>query len=184
MGNTDLETATVRVREGLDLLPSFAIGGDLKRWSETELPNEPFALEELRSSIEDAGYAYVVFDLAPGDTMREEAVLAVSDEVVLVTQPEYFSSDGLEAALDTLQTVRRKRRGRFNARRLVVNRVNRSYAAHQVLAEEFGGDSFEVYTIGQSTPIHDAIMSHQSVFEYEPGNRYTSEYQRLAQGVR
>jgi chromosome partitioning protein len=182
-GGCELSAAAVRIREGLDLVPSFAIGGELKRWSETELPGKPFAFADLRDAIERAGYTYVVYDLAPGDSLLEWSALASVDEVVLVASPEYFSADGLESATDSLDRIRRDRRGRFQSGRLVVNRVNRSYAAHTVLAEEFSGNGFDVYQIGQSTGIHDAVMSHQSVFEYEPGNRYTSEYQRLAQEI-
>jgi chromosome partitioning protein len=181
--NAGVSSAVVPVREGLDLLPSFAIGGELGKWAETELPSKPFAFSDLRDEIAGAGYAYAVFDLAPGDSSLERAVLAAADEVLLVAAPEYFSADGLESAMETLEEIRRDRRGRFDSSRLVVNRVNRSYAAHQAYAEALEGNGMEVFTIGQSTGIHDAVMFHRTIFEHEPGNRYTSEYQRLAEAV-
>jgi cellulose biosynthesis protein BcsQ len=177
-----VDATAVQIRENLDLIPSFAIGGDLKQWSETQLPSKPFAFADLGEAARR--YAYMVLDLAPGDSILEWSALASADEVVLVAAPEYFSSDGLESAQDSLNRIRADRRARFSSSRLVVNRINRSYAAHSVLLEEMGSDGYELYEIGQSTGIHDAVMYRQTVFEYEPGNKYTSEYQRLAQGIR
>lgn len=181
-GDTELDAAAVEIRDNLDLLPSFAIGGELKQWSETQLPSKPFAFADLRDAA--TGYAFTVLDLAPGDSILEWSALASVDEVILVAAPEYFSSDGLESAEDSLNRIRADRRARFDSSRLVINRVNRSYAAHTVLLEEMSRNGYSVYQIGQSTPIHDALMYKQTVFEYDPGNRWTSEYQRLAQEAR
>lgn len=183
-GGCELASAVVNVRENLDLLPSFAIGGDLKGFSETQLPKQPFVFLDLRETIEKAGYRYTVYDLAPGDSSLERAILGTVDLVVLVAAPEFFSRDGLEAAEATLDEVRKQLRGRFDAGRLVVNRLNAAYAAHRVIEEELASSTkYRRYLIGQSTAIHDSQMVHQSLFEYEPGNRYMAEYQRLAQEI-
>ena len=174
-----LPLAVVNVRAALDVLPSFAIGGELKTWAETKLPGQPFAFADLREAIHAVGYQYAVFDMAPGDSTLERAALAVADEVGLVAAPEYFSADGLEAAADTLQAVLRDRRAHFQASCLVVNRVNRSYAAHEVFTEAFGASGYRLYTIGQSTGIHDALMLHKTIWDHDPGNRWITEYKRL-----
>ena len=172
------------IQEGLDLVPSFAVDGELKWWAERELPNDPYAFRALRDRMAELGYSYVVLDLAPGDSMLERQALSIADEVVLVAGPEYFAADGIEAADSTLGFVRDRLLGRFTADRLLVNRVHRGYAAHQVFAEEFARSGREIYVIGQSTAIHDCVMRHQTIWGYDPGNKHTSEYQRLAADLR
>lgn len=179
-GSVELRGATVTARPNLDILPSFAIGGELRTFAETRLPSKPFAFADLKAA---ADYDYMILDLAPGNGILERAALSIADIVVLVAAPEYFSSDGLESAEDFLSRIRTDLRAQFNATRLLINRINRSYAAHAVLLEEMRGDGYTVFEIGQSTGIHDAVMVHKTVWEYDPGNKYTAEYQRLAHGI-
>lgn len=182
-GRTRLWDAAVNVRENLDVLPSFAIDGDLGEFAETKLPSQPFAFMDLRDECARHGYAFVLLDLAPGDSTLERAALAMCDEVVLVAAPEYFSADGLEAARATLEAVKRDRRCQFASFRLVANRAHGSYAAHKVFLDEYRANGATVYTINQSTPVHDAVMQHATIWEADPGNRTTGEYQRLAQDL-
>jgi chromosome partitioning protein len=183
MSGTTNALPTFHSREGLDIIPSFAIGGELREWSETKLQREPFAFSELMEKLRPL-YDYVVVDMHPAAGLLELSLLAEVDEVVLVAQPEYFSRDGIESAVEHLTTLRDKRRAHFRHDKMVVNRVNRSFAAHKVLLEEIQGLGYELYEIGQSQDLHDAIMHKRTVFEFAPGNRNTSEYQRLAQGLR
>jgi chromosome partitioning protein len=182
-GKARLWDCVVNVRDNLDVLPSFAIGGDLGDFAETKLPKQPFAFMDLRDECARLGYAFVLLDLAPGDSTLERSALAMCDEVVLVAAPEYFSADGLEAARDTLESVKRERRCQFASYRLVANRAHGSYAAHKVFLDEYRSNGAKVYTINQSTPVHDAVMQHATIWEADPGNRTTGEYQRLAQDL-
>lgn len=179
-GSTTIEQTAIPVRSNLDILPTYAIGGNLKQWSETVLPGRPFAFATLRDQLQDAGYAYAVYDFAPSDRALELFALATMDTIILVSQAEYFSADGIEAAGDTLTHVRENLRGIHSNTRILVNRVNRSYAAHEVLSAEYNSAGYPVDTVGQSTEIHDAVMHHLTLAEYAPGNRYTSVYVDLA----
>lgn len=174
---------TYHARENLDIIPSFAIGGELREWSEAKLQRDPFAFSALMEKLRPL-YDYTIFDLHPAAGLLELSILAECSEIVLVAQPEYFSSDGIESANSQLSSLREKRRARFQAHRMVINRVNRSYAAHKVLLQEIHGMGYTLYEIGQSQDLHDAIMHKRTASEYAPGNRWTSEYQRLAQELR
>jgi chromosome partitioning protein len=178
-GDVHILEAVVEVRPGLDLIPSFAIGGELREWSESKLSRNPFAFAELAERL--GAYAFVVYDLHPAAGLLELSVLSECDEVVIVAQPEHFASDGIESADAHLEGLRSRRRARFRADRMIVNRVNRSYAAHKVLLEEMRGSRRTLFHIGQSQDIHDCAMYQKTLFEYAPGNRWTTEYQRLAQ---
>jgi chromosome partitioning protein len=179
-GRCKLHEAVEPVRGGWHILPTFGIGGNLRTFAESELPKRPFAFHDLIEQAREDGYHVVILDLAPGDTALELAALSAVDEVVLVAQPEYFATDGMVSAVDTLDTVKRDRRATFTSERLVINRVNGSYSAHNALTAALHGAGRLLYEIRQSTAVHDAITAHQSIFEYAPGDKNTSEYQRLA----
>jgi cellulose biosynthesis protein BcsQ len=182
-GQAELTDALIEVRGGLYLLPTIAIDGELKSWSETVLPNRPFAFSDLRDALEEQGFDFAVFDLGPGISMLEKSILATADEVIGVLLPETFSVDGLEVFENELEKLRKDRRASFRCNRIVVNRLNRSYSLHNAYLGTFDDLDYTVYQIGQSTRISDAVPRHLTVFEYDPGNRNTSEFQRIAQEV-
>jgi cellulose biosynthesis protein BcsQ len=183
LGRCSAEQAIIQLREGLFLLPTIAIDGELKGWSETQLAGKPFAFQDLRDSIEALGFDYIVFDLGPGMSMLEKSILAICDEIVGVVGAEAFSADGLEIFENELDKLKKDRRATFVTERLVINRVNRSYSLHNAYIEQFSSLPYGMYQIGQSTGISDCVPAHQSIFEFDPGNRWTSEFQRLAKEI-
>lgn len=179
-GTATVEDAAVTVRDGLDILPTFSMGGSLKNWSQTTLPNQPFAFADFRDKVDAAGYDFLILDFAPADRTLEMFALAIVEQVVIVGLPEYFSVDGYESARSTLDEVKHNLRGQWRDLYLLVNRVNRSYASHDVLAEEFGNLGLPIFTVGQSTSIHDCLPEHKTLNEYDPGNKWSSAYVDLA----
>ena len=179
----DLNTALIKIRKNLFLLPTIAIDGQLKEWSETVLPGKPFAFHDLKEQIAARGFEYVIFDLGPGISMLEKSILAVMDEVIGVAAAETFSVDGLEIFEHELDKLRRDRRANFAVNKLVINRVNHAYSLHNTYLEQFSRLPYQLYQIGQSTGISDAVPAHESVFEFDPGNKNTSEFQRIAQEI-
>ena len=177
------EESTIQLRdERLHILPTVAVGGTLQRWTES---NAAAASDAIRYLLDDcASFDYVVFDLGPGISDFNRSILSRMDEVVGVAAAEYFAADGLEIYEHELHELYQHRRAEFVANKLVVNRFNRSYAQHQQYLEWFEDLSYSVFWIGQSTGISDCVRAHQSIFEFEPGNRHTTEIQRLAQAVR
>jgi cellulose biosynthesis protein BcsQ len=182
-GKADLSDAIVSVRDGLDLLPTIAIDGELKTWGETVLPGKPFAFADLRDAIEAQGYDFLVWDLGPGISALEKSILATVDEVIGVVLPESFSVDGLETFESELEKLRRDRRAAFTCDRLVVNRVNRSYSLHTAYLEQFETLPYRLYVVGQSTGVSDAVPRHQTVFEYSPGDRTIPVFRQLAEEI-
>lgn len=182
-GKATIEKAAKKVVYHLDIIPTFAIGGELNTFAETKLPALPFAIDDLKIEAERAGYDYLVFDMAPGDSILQRSTLATADEVILVASAEYFAADGLESAIEILNEVRRTRRAQFNVRRLVVNRLNKTYASHDVFLTNFKESGFELYQIGQNTRIHDAVMFHGTIKEWDPGNKFAPVFQSLAGAI-
>jgi len=177
----DVESTILAIRPDLYLLPSFAIGGELQSWAELELPKAPFAFHDLRDRL--GGFDYAVIDLHPGDTQLERVALAICDEIMLCTMPEYFGNDGIESALEVLAEVRQRLRGKAEASRLIINRIHKGYAAHGAITEHMRSYGLQVWEIGQSQGIHDSQMMHQLLWEYDKRNRWIETYRQLAEAV-
>ncbi len=179
-GRCDLAEAILGVREDLDLLGTFAVAGDLKEWSETQLVSKPFAFEQLCEQARGLGYDFLIFDLGPGISILEKSILAYIDEVVPVVAAEYFSADGVEIFEHELERLRQDRKAEFVAERMVVNRVNNRYALHKAYQDVLRGRHYRVFTVHQSTGISDCVPEHSTVFEYDPKNRNLAVLESLA----
>jgi len=182
-GGAEVKKLIVSVRENLVIVPTFGAGGYLKEWSETKLFQDHFAFHRFIEDLEAAGIKIAVFDLSPGISNLERRILAVMDEIIPVVTPEYFAVDGMEIFEHELDQVRQNFRTEFTVNKMVINRVNNAYSLHKGYTEALKARGYEPYIIGQSTAISDCVPYHETLFEYDPGNRFTSEFQRLAQDI-
>lgn len=170
-GACSLTEAIIEVRKDLDLIGTFALGGDLKGWAETQLAGKPFAFEKLIERIQEHGYDFLIFDLGPGISILEKSILAFVDEVIPVIAAEYFSADGLQVFEYELEELKRDRKAAFVAERMVINRVNNRYALHKAYQDILKDRHYKIFTINQSTGISDCVPEHSTVFEYDSNNK-------------
>ena len=182
-GTVKLSEAIYKVSGNLDIVPTFAIGGDLNQFAETRLPSLPFAFADFADQVDALGFDYLVYDMGPGDGILQRSILSTADEVLLVATPEYFAADGIASAVAILEEIKKTRRATFTVKKLVANRINNSYSAHEVYLESFQGLEWQLYQIGQNTRIHDAVMFHGLIKEWDPGNKFAPVYQELAGGL-
>lgn len=182
-GQVEIKDAIISVREGLDLLGTFAIGGNLKRWSETVLPSRPFAFHDLKDAAVTLGYDYLVFDCSPGLSILERSIIGVTDQVLPIVRPEYFSFDGIEVFKESIETVRKELRSKVSAPYLIVNGLNLSFGVHKSYYEALKDFEYELYTIGQTTKATEAQTAHKFLAEYDPENKILAEYKRLSEAV-
>ncbi len=179
-GRCDLAEAILPVREDLNLLGTFAVGGNRKEWSETQLTSKPFAFERFCEQVRDLEYDFLIFDLGPGISILEKSILSYVDEIVPVVAAEYFSADGVQIFEHELEQLRLNRKARFVADRMVINRVNDSYALHKAYREILEDRRYQVFTVHQSTGISDCVPEHSTVFEYDPKNKNLAVLTELA----
>ena len=181
-GKAELDQAVMKLRKNLFLLPTIAYDGELKQFSETEPGAFSRGFIYLLQGLEAAGYEIAVFDLGPGISELERTVLSSVDEIIPVIAAETFSIDGLEIFERELEKLR-QRRARFSVDKLIVNRINHAYSLHSEYIARLGNLNYRLFQIGQSTGISDCVVQHKSVFEFDPGNRFTTEFQRIAQEI-
>lgn len=179
-----VETSSAVVEVGtLALLPTAGIGSDLKDYAETKLMREPFVFEELNEALAGLGYDLCVYDLSPGLSMLERAVLLACDEVIPPLLAEYFSADGLEAFTLALENLNHAFRRDVRHERVVVNGVNRSYALHNENLERYRTLPYRIHVVPQDRKLADAQAAHQSVTEYAPGARSIEPLRELTAAV-
>lgn len=182
-GEITVREALIEIHEGFGLLPTAGLGGGLKKWAETRLFHEPFIFEDLNGELEKLGYDLVIYDLSPGLSMLERAVILACDEVISPLSPEYFSLDGLEAFAEAIGEINRAYRRSVKHRRVVVNMINNSFKTHkrnQKLIEEL---DYELYMVPQDRAIPDAQAEHVSLSEFRPDAKSIPEIQRLAAAI-
>jgi cellulose biosynthesis protein BcsQ len=176
-----LAQTVIMVRENLGVVPTFGIDGRLGDFRDSQvLLRRQYAFADAVEEARAAGFEVALFDMGPGISNLEKAILAVTREVIAVAAPEYFSFDGLEIFENELSRVRNEFRTEIVADRVVLNRVNRSYSLHEAYREQFDELRYELYIVGQSTSISDAVPRHRALAEYDPRNQYSREYRRLA----
>jgi len=182
-GDTKLATALVCVSDGLYLLPTIAIDGGLKDWSETRLNREPKAVEFLNLDLAASGFEYAIYDLSPGMSQLERAILADVDEIISPLTPEYFSMDGIETFVSELEKIKKNMRREILHQKLVCNNMNRSYSRHKKFFERFDQLAYDLYTIPQDALLAEAPIAHMSIFEYAPEAKSIRALKQLADAI-
>ncbi len=179
-GKATVKQAIVNVRQGLDIIPTFGNGGTLSQWKDIECPGQPKAMEFLVSDLKDAGYDYVIFDLGPGMSLFEKAVIAVADEVYTTLTPECLAVDGVDIFAGNLANIVKSSRRKIAHRLMVVNMVNGSYARHKVYIEKLKGFEYQILLVSQDARLAEAPMMNKVIQDYAPTTKTVNELRAIA----
>ena len=192
-GKVEAKDALVPIRENLYMLPTYAIGGDLKKFEKNEADENPFIFQELMDLLKKEGFDYVVCDLNPSFGPLERAVLLGTDEVITPLFPEPFSIDGIESFLYDLDNLRKRMRTRIHYNKLILNNVNMSLKIHKDSMNQIQEklpDTMNVFIIPQDTQLKNAQAAKKSIFEYKGPNdklegqsRSVEAYQTLVEAL-
>jgi cellulose biosynthesis protein BcsQ len=178
-GNVTVSQTLVHLSGVFFLLPTAGLNGGLKKYSETALFHEPYVFEDLNEELRATGFDLVVYDLSPGLSMLERAILLSCKEVVSPMTPEYFSIDGLETFSLSIAEINKAYRRNVKHRRVVLNMVNRSFKLHNENRERIGSLDYELYIVPQDRAIPDSQAEHLSLQEYRPEARSLQELENL-----
>ena len=183
-GRADLSQTIKEVRPNISVLPVFAIGGNLKEWSETALlSKKPMAFQRLLKDIKNTDYEYVIFDMSPGISTLEKKILTEVDEVIGVMRAESFSFDGLEIFEAELIKLRADWGAHFEVNKLVMNHVLSGLKLHQAYKIRVEALKYKLFVINQSVKISEAVTAQKSLREYDPKNLNLVTYERLGEAI-
>lgn len=80
--------------KNLSIIPTAALGSELRVYSKTEANGRPMILRRILREIKD-DFDYVIIDTSPAFGPLEESCLLASDEAITVLSIDEFSTDGL-----------------------------------------------------------------------------------------
>lgn len=160
--------ALKEITAGLWLLPSAALGGSLKEWSETKLSQSPKAFEFLNADLAALGFEYAVYDCSPSFSQLERAVIACADEIVNPLCPEYFSVDGIEIFLFGLRSIEEAYRRKVQNNKIVLNMLNRSFARHIEFQRVIEKLDYQVFIIPQDARIAESQIARLNLYDFAP----------------
>lgn len=164
----------------LALVPTFGIGGELRKYAETALEREPYVFEDFSQEASKLGFEVVIYDSHPGDTRLERSIILGSSEAICPVTPEYLSIDGIEIFKSFLQEVSKGFKRQVTHNKLILNMVNHSFRRHSIYENHAKGLGFQLYEIAQDSKLPEAQMVHQFLSDYAPESRVIPELERLS----
>jgi cellulose biosynthesis protein BcsQ len=171
------------IAPNLFLLPVIAIGGGLKKWSETELIQNPKAFEFLNDDLAKLGFEVAIYDCSPSFSQLERAVIAEMDEVINPLIPEFFSIDGIETFTYELAKIEKAHRRTIINNKIVVNMMNRSFLRHKEFRQELGKLNYQIFTIPQDSKVAECQIAHHAVYYFTRSARAIPEFEAIAKAI-
>jgi cellulose biosynthesis protein BcsQ len=168
---------------GLSMVPVVAIGGALKEWAETKLPQNPKAFEFLSQDLAALGFEFAVYDCSPSFSQLERALIAEADEVINHLSPEFFSVDGIEIFLAELRKIEEAYRRKIRNDKIVLNMVNKSFARHREFQRVIQTLNYRIFIIPQDAKIAECQIAHKNLYDYAPGAKSLAGFDALTSAL-
>lgn len=169
---------------GLDLVAATPqlrhVQRDLKRQESYTLLRSFF-----RPWVSQATYDYVLVDTPPGQDLLTLNAFIMADQVLIPTQPEYFSAYALRYLLQAIRWVRFRFQPALVYRAFLTMYQSR-YRAHKWIRARLQvtlGPGLCATTIPVDTKIREAAIAGLPVTHYAPNSRSAQAYRALAQEV-
>ena len=150
-----------------------------------QLPDFMYRVKEILEEQENK-YDVVIFDCPPSINIVSSATLVASDYVIIPSEVEYFSLDGVVELANTIKRVQKRTNPTLKVLGILLVKYNPrrklTLAFEEHLAtkgkELFSADIIPVkirYTV--DIPVSQA--QKQSIFEYKPKSAVAQEYKSL-----
>ena len=92
----------------LDIMPTFAIGGNLQTYAAST--RNYYAIEDAVFSSIGKLYDYIIFDTSPAFGDFEKGIAVCADVIVPVLKLDQFSADGFQTLIENLETTTKELR--------------------------------------------------------------------------
>lgn len=172
------ETAT----PGLDLIPSNNDMQTVERCLHLRTGFEYLLREQFsRSSL--AHYKMVVIDCPPALGSIATTVLTACDMVIVPTQCEFFSMQGIRSTLKLINNIRAKTNAQLEARLLITmfdQRIGLHYLSLEHIRRTFKHTVFKTI-IGVDGKLRESQMTNKLITTYAPHSRAAEQYRQLTQ---
>ncbi len=173
----------------LDIIPSD-LSLAIAEVKLSTMPAKEYRLRTKFKGIEDFPYDFVIFDCAPTFGTITMNVFTVAHEIVLPIQLGYFSLEGVNTFIDTIQFVN-KTIGSLVNHTIAINGVlitaydTRTKLAREILVtvQDIFKDTLFKTAIPQNIKINEAQSHGKTIFEYDATCKGAVAYMSLAQEI-
>lgn len=184
--SVDPSEGIISTAEGIDIMPSNISLSEF----EVRLINEYGREAMLKQYIDSVrmNYDYILIDCAPSLNIMTINALVASDSVLIPTQPQYFSTAGLQMLFQTINKVQRKMNPSLQIEGVLVTMMDKrpKFTRELVsLIREAYGNSVHVFDTEIPTSIRmtESGANGQSIFAYDPKGKVAEAYEKLAKEV-
>jgi len=182
----DAESAILRNREGIDLIPSNIelAGIEIRLLS---VMSRETVLKECLAEIKGK-YDYVLIDCMPSLSMIPINALAAADSVLIPVQPQYLSVKGMDQLLSTIAKIKRQINPEITIEGIVLTitdmRTNLARAVKDAVVRQYS-DKIHVFDseIPKATGAAEASAVGVSIFKHDAQNKAAEAYYELAKEV-
>ena len=169
-------------RERVRLVPaSIQLSG-----YEAALLNEFGRERVLRQYLEGVKgeFDYVIIDCQPSLNILTVNALAAADSVLIPTQPQYFSTAGLQMLFQTIHRVQRKLNPELRIEGVLVTMMDRRPLFSRDLVEKLRenyGEYIKVFDteIPTSIRVTESSAKGKSIYAYDPDGKAALAYDKL-----
>ncbi|GHT35934.1 hypothetical protein AGMMS49592_6250 [Endomicrobiia bacterium] len=162
-----LDNAVIKTQtQGLFLLPSAGLGGQLKVFIEQVAPSEPFCMQDVIGELSGFGYTYAVIDLSPSFGTFEREVVTASDEVITPIMPDPFCVDGIEIFSANIIDARQKMHtNKPLYSKIVITAVDNRIKQHSQIVSDMKDKAkgLKLYLIPVDQVFRIAQTTHQTI---------------------
>lgn len=154
-----------------------------------ENANVPGNLLKGRISPYIDQYDFIIIDTPPalGNIMKN--ALIASDYIIIPIEASPYSLQGIDALVDTIQSVRRSENKSLRILGILLVRyhnrsiINRDLKANVIqYAEEIGTEVFETF-IRESVVVKESQACRKDLIDYAPKSNPAIDYQKLTQEI-
>ena len=182
----DPSEGILTTEEGIDLMPSnIQLSG-----YEASLVNEYGREAMLKQYIDVVrmNYDYIIIDCQPSLNILTVNALAAADSVLIPTQPQYFSTAGLQMFFQTVGKVQRKINPDLKIEGVLVTMMDKRPNFTKDLVSrlrETYGDQIKVFDAEIPTSIRmtESGAYGKSIFSYDPKGKVAAAYKQLTKEV-
>jgi chromosome partitioning protein len=165
---------------GLDLVPSNADMLMAERFLSIRMDYENILKNSLAALTT---YDYVILDCPPSLGAVSFNAMTAAQWIIIPTQPEYFSVNGLRGVLSIIRRIRSQNNPTLNYR-VLITMMDRRNRIHNTLNNQikttFGEGVFE-NIIETDTKLRESTVVGLPITHYYPRSRSAYQYRALAQ---
>lgn len=138
-------------------------------------------LKELSWAIEPLSrrYDFCVIDCSPSDNNLNDNALCASDYIIIPTECQFYSKDGIAEMIKKVDLIKRDYNSRLEILGFLVTKYNDSFKNHRNILNEmriFLKKLVFDTIIRQDIRLNEAPEYAQTIFEYDPKSKGCTDY--------